>query len=153
MMSHQRRYMFIAAIATALPFVPFGAHAEAEQSGGTVRLQVSAFRNTNGTLNCRLFSQPASFPDGDGVRTVRATIRGAEASCAFDNVAPGTYAVAVVHDENANGRLDKNFLGIPTEGYGVSNNRTYALSAPEWDESKFVVTANEPATMRVSLRY
>jgi uncharacterized protein (DUF2141 family) len=85
--------------------------------------------------------------------TVRAAIDGKQAVCAFANLRPGTYAVAVVHDENGNGRLDRNLLGVPSEGYGVSNNRTYSLSSPKWDESKFTVTANEPAVLRVSLRY
>jgi uncharacterized protein (DUF2141 family) len=49
--------------------------------------------------------------------------------------------------------MDRNLLGVPSEGYGVSNNRTYSLSSPKWDESKFNVTANEPLVLRVSLRY
>jgi uncharacterized protein (DUF2141 family) len=71
----------------------------------------------------------------------------------FSNLAPGTYAVAVVHDENGNGRLDKNLLGVPSEGYGVSHNRTYALSSSKWEESRFSVTSAEPMVMRVNLRY
>ncbi|MFN7711527.1 MAG: DUF2141 domain-containing protein [Curvibacter sp.] len=118
-----------------------------------VQVEVSSFRNAKGTLNCRLFTEGSSFPDGNGARTVRVPIDGAQASCAFANLAAGTYAVAVVHDENGNGRLDKNLIGLPTEGYGVSNNRTYAMSSPTWDESKFVVAPGEPAMLRVSLRY
>lgn len=145
--------LLIAALAAALPLVTSSRRAAAEERGGTVRVQVSSFRNTTGTLNCRLFGKPESFPDGDGVKSVRATIDGAEATCAFDDVPAGTYAVAVVHDENANGRLDKNLFGVPTEGYGVSNNRTYALSAPKWDESRFTFAAKEPAQLKVTLRY
>jgi uncharacterized protein (DUF2141 family) len=61
--------------------------------------------------------------------------------------------VAVVHDENSNGKLDKNFVGVPSEGYGVSNNKTYALSAPKWEESVFTITASERKTLQVKLRY
>lgn len=130
------------------------ASAQAREDGLTsLSLEVSAFRNAKGTLNCRLFSDAASFPDGEGLRTVRAAIAGSQSVCVFDDVAPGTYAVAVVHDENSNGRLDKNFLGVPTEGYGVSNNRTYAISSPIWDESRFVVAPREPVVLRVNLRY
>ena len=116
-------------------------------------MEVSSFRNAKGTLNCRLFTEAASFPDGDGARTVRAAISGSQATCVFDDLPTGIYAVAVVHDENGNGRLDKNFLGLPTEGYGVSNNRTYAASSPKWDESRFNVSSREPVVLRVSLRY
>ena len=118
-----------------------------------LRVEVSSFRNAKGTLNCRLFTEAAGFPDGEGARTLRIAIAGTQATCVFDDLPPGTYAVAVVHDENGNGQLDKNFLGIPNEGYGVSNNRTYAASSPKWDESRFTVAAREPAVLRVNLRY
>ena len=129
-------------------------HAQVASEGATsLRLEVSTFRNAKGALNCRLFHDAASFPDGEGSRTVRAGILGNQASCVFDDLQPGTYAVAVVHDENGNGRLDKNFLGLPTEGYGVSNNRTYAASSPKWEESRFTITPREPLVLKVTLRY
>jgi uncharacterized protein (DUF2141 family) len=124
-----------------------------DDAASSLRLEVSTLRNAKGTLNCRLFTDATSFPDGEGARTVRAAITGTQVTCVFDELPPGAYAVAVVHDENGNGRLDKNFLGIPTEGYGVSNNRTYAASSPKWDESRFTVAAREPAVLRVNLRY
>ena len=97
------------------------------ESSSTVLIEVSGFKNTRGTLNCRLFTKAADFPDGDGIVTLRVPITGSNTSCSFSIVEPGTYAIAVVHDENGNGKLDKNFVGVPSEGYGVSNNKTYAL--------------------------
>lgn len=144
----------LAALAAGLPMIVVGpAAAASDDTSATLRLEVSSFRNTKGTMNCRLFTDAQGFPDGEGAATVRAPIEGAQASCTFGNLKPGTYAVAVVHDENGNGKLDKNLVGVPTEGYGVSNNRTYALSSPKWDESKFTVAAREPMVLRVSLRY
>jgi uncharacterized protein (DUF2141 family) len=58
-----------------------------------------------------------------------------------------------VHDENGNGKLDKNFVGVPSEGHGVSNNKTYALSAPKWNESSFTLGATESKAFLVKLRY
>ena len=124
-----------------------------DENSASVRIEVSSFRNTRGTLNCRLFTEAPGFPEGEGARTVRAAISGIQATCMFNDLAPGTYAVAVVHDENGNGRMDKNFVGLPTEGYGVSNNRTYAASSPKWEESRFTVSAREPLALRVNLRY
>jgi uncharacterized protein (DUF2141 family) len=127
--------------------------AAATDSNATLRLDVSGFRNASGALGCRLFTQLSDFPDGEGMMTVRATIAGDRANCTFSRLAAGDYAVAVVHDENDNGRLDRNALGVPREGYGVTNNHTYALSLPKWDESKFSLAMNERAVMRVKLRY
>jgi uncharacterized protein (DUF2141 family) len=135
-------------LAIAFPVLP-----SLSQSTSTVLLEVSSFKNTRGTLNCRLFTKASDFPDGEGIFTVRTPIAGPNTACTFPNVEPGTYAVAVVHDENSNGKLDKNFVGVPSEGYGVSNNKTYALSAPKWDESVFTIAPSESKTLQVKLRY
>jgi len=135
-------------LAIAFPVLP-----SLSQSTSTVLLEVSSFKNTRGNLNCRLFIKPSDFPDGEGILSVRVPIAGPNTSCTFSNVEPGTYAVAVVHDENSDGKLDKNFVGVPSEGYGVSNNKTYALSAPKWDESIFTIAPSESKTLQVKLRY
>ncbi|MEY3899468.1 MAG: hypothetical protein RI962_623, partial [Pseudomonadota bacterium] len=123
------------------------------EPSSTVLIEVAGFKNMRGTLNCRLFTKAADFPDGEGIVTLRVPITGPNTSCSFSNVEPGTYAIAVVHDENGNGKLDKNFVGVPSEGYGVSNNKTYALSAPKWDESTFTLGTTESRALLVKLRY
>lgn len=144
----QSRSLIVTICMAAAPVLPALA-----ESSATIQLEVSDFRNNQGTLNCRLFTKASDFPEGDGVQTVRVPITGRSSSCSFPNVEPGTYAVAVVHDEDANGRLDKNFVGVPREGYGVSNNKTYALSMPKWSESQFVINTNENKYLQVKLRY
>jgi uncharacterized protein (DUF2141 family) len=54
-------------------------------------VDVSEFRNTQGTLNCRLFTQPADFPDGAGAASQRVAITGRQAHCVFGKLTPGTY--------------------------------------------------------------
>jgi uncharacterized protein (DUF2141 family) len=55
----------------------------------------------------------------------------------FEGIPQGTYAVSVFHDENMNGKLDKNFVGAPKEGYGASNNPKKRMGPPKFDEAKF----------------
>lgn len=55
-------------------------------------------------------------------------------------LAPGDWAVALTQDTNDNDKLDKNFLGIPTEPYAFSNNVRPHLAAPKFDECKFTVS-------------
>jgi uncharacterized protein (DUF2141 family) len=119
-----------------------------------VAVNVATFRNTSGVLACRLYASGEGFPmsPGGGVEQ-RVPITGKAARCTFEGVTQGTYAVAVVHDENDNGKLDTNFFGAPTEGYGVSNNHTYAFSAPEWEESKFEVSPSKDVGLGIALRY
>ena len=57
-------------------------------------------------------------------------------SYTFPELEEGKYAVAVFHDENKNGKLDKNYLGIPTEVYGFSNNARRTFSAPSFEEAE-----------------
>src|SRR5262249_41067138 len=103
---------------------------------------------------CRLYAGPDGFPKKLTHKLQQfVPIRGPSATCRFTGIAPGTYAVAVVHDENNNGQVDTNFLGVPTEGYGVSNNRTYALSLPKWDESKIQVREEKDVVLNDAVRY
>jgi uncharacterized protein (DUF2141 family) len=90
----------------------------------SVRVQIHGVRNTNGDIACGIFNSADGYPDETpkAYKTLRMASPGNNAICQFNDLPPGTYAVAVFHDENANGKLDKNFLGIPREGYGASHN-------------------------------
>jgi len=68
----------------------------------------------------------------------------------FTDLTPGRYAVQVLHDANDNGKLDTNIVGMPTEGYGFSNNPNVMRRA-NFDEAAFELTA-EGTTITVSLR-
>lgn len=124
------------------------------RAGSSVDIRVSTFRNRVGVLGCRLYADGKAFPEGSPWSAQTGGPVSANTQvCHFPNVNPGTYAVAVMHDENRNGQLDKNFIGKPVEGYGVSNNHTYALREPEWAESKFEVKAGQQVQLSVELRY
>jgi uncharacterized protein (DUF2141 family) len=138
-----------AALATILSTVPSGA----QPARGTIRVDVSTFRNQKGVLGCLLFARGESFPEAGALAAATSPIRGATATCTFANVAPGWYAVSVLHDEDADGKMRKSLFGAPLEGYGVSNNRTYAMSPPKWEESRFEVKAGETKVLAVVLRY
>ena len=65
---------------------------------------------------------------------------------------PGTYAVAVYHDENGNRKFDKSMIGLPTEGFGLSNNPVVRYRAPQLAEVAFAVS-DGPAALDIALRY
>ena len=130
------------------------AQAEPSPKSATISVNVGPLRNGKGSLGCRLYASPEGFPRNTaGTLSQRVKIAGGTARCVFENVTPGSYAIVVLHDENDNRQCDRNRLGIPVEGYGVSNNRTYALSAPNWLESKFVVEGGKDRALTISLRY
>jgi len=141
-------------LALASLLVSAVAHAEPPPNSAMISVTVGPLRNGKGSLACRLHASAEGFPRSRaGLVSRRVKIAGASARCVFENVAPGTYAVVVHHDENDNRQCDRNRLGIPLEGYGVSNNHTYAMSAPTWQESKFVVEGGKERVLGISLRY
>jgi uncharacterized protein (DUF2141 family) len=70
--------------------------------------------------------------------------QGDTATFVFKGLKPGAYAVLVTHDENGNGTLDSNMIGMPVEAYGFSNNPK-VMHKPTWDEARFDVGAQDAA--------
>jgi len=64
-------------------------------------------------------------------------VRAKQARCDFLDIPPGTYALAVIHDEDMNGMLDTNWLGVPTEGFGFSNDAKGTVGAPSFSAASF----------------
>jgi uncharacterized protein (DUF2141 family) len=131
-----------ALIAVAGAFAP-KVLAEDPPAGGRSENRIEAdaanLRSSNGTFRCELFNSARGFPrDGNaavGHQVVR--VENKRAVCVFQGVAPGEYAVVAMHDENDNGKMDYNFLGIPAEGYGFSDDPRMLLKAPAFDAAKF----------------
>jgi uncharacterized protein (DUF2141 family) len=70
----------------------------------------------------------------------------------LSNLQPGRYALILFHDENGNGRLDKNFWGVPTEPYGFSNNAQGFLGPPRFDDAAMTLDGSDKAVV-VTLVY
>ncbi|HEX6441815.1 MAG TPA: DUF2141 domain-containing protein [Stellaceae bacterium] len=96
---------------------------------------------------------PAKFLQGnqnDAMRKVPAST--GPMTVVFDNLPPGTYAVGAFHDENGNDHLDTNFLGLPEEGYALSNNVRAAMSKPTFQQAAFSV-GEQGAQVALHIRY
>ncbi len=97
-----------------------------------------------GEIGCALYASAEGFPMDSRKAVSSVWVPAAEtAECRFPNLTAGTYAVAVSLDLNGNRRTDKNFLGIPTEPWGVSNNVRPTMRAPKFTEARFAVGAGE----------
>ena len=123
---------------------------------GRIEATVSGVSNAQGLVGCALFSSKTGFPlesRKHAQTTVRVPAAGGTASCVFPAVAPGEYAVAVVHDTNGNEVADTNLLGMPTEGVGVSNNVMPRMSAPTFEVARFTVAGGQTVKLAISIRY
>jgi uncharacterized protein (DUF2141 family) len=121
-----------------------------------IHVRVLNIRNNTGTVDCALFDSPIGFPI-DALRSAMNVmiikIRKAEARCDFEDIPPGTYAIAVFHDENMNGTLDTNWLGIPKEGYGFSNDVRALLGSPPFSAASFEYDGATTHNLTISLHY
>lgn len=111
----------------------------AEPAENVIHVEVSSLRNDKGQVLCALFSSAEAFPKKaeKAVARLTAKISQQQAVCDFTGVALGTYAVSVVHDENSNGKLDTNFIGMPGEGVGASNDAKGHMGPPKFAAASF----------------
>ena len=139
----------IAPLLIALSLALGAAHAQES----TRRLIVTVVtRNDTGSVFCGIWRGPEGFPTQRerAVGHVRdASIVGGRAHCVFEGLAPGEYAIAAFHDENANGEMDRGLFGIPTEGTGASNDARGVMAPPPYDGARFRLT--DAAVQRLTI--
>lgn len=122
------------------------------EAGVTLTVTVEGLRSDTGTVGCTLFRAADGFPDDDTLAAARqvAVPKDGRATCTFVGVEPGRVAVALLHDEDGDLKLDRSFVGKPTEGYGFSNGaRASMFSAPTFDAAAFLVSADLGVTLPV----
>ncbi len=117
----------------------------------TLQLVLTGLRSSDGALRLCLWHHAERFPDCKKGRDVRllSAPAAAEVHIAVTDLAPGSYAVSVIHDENDNRKLDKNFMGIPTEGVGFSGNAAVTFGPPSFAKASFDVAAAPVQTIRM----
>jgi len=111
---------------------------KAETETGTLIVMVRGFINTDGQLKVGLFTGPANFPNLTPYRGEVKEISAREEIVTFENLPYGDYAISVLHDFNKDGKLDTNVFGIPTDGYGFSNNARDKYGPPTFLKASFV---------------
>ncbi len=108
-------------------------------SNGNIQIKVSGLKNKSGQLGILIFTSKEGFPSDwqKAYKQILIPVTGDKAEYTFTGLPYGKYAVSVMHDENKNKKLDTNFIGIPKEGYGVSNNATGSMGPPKFEDAAF----------------
>jgi len=121
--------------------VPADASAgDASASGGaSLTARIVGLRNDKGRVGCLLFNSADGYPNDRNkvFRRVWSPIHAASASCEFGPLPGGTYAVVYFHDEDMTGKMRKNWMGIPQEEFGFSNDVRAKIATPSFDASSF----------------
>jgi uncharacterized protein (DUF2141 family) len=139
----------------SLMFMDPGAIAGQTSSCSGIHVAILNIRNAIGTVDCALFNSPNGFPRDvlhSAMRLVAMKVPNTEARCDFEGIPLGTYALVVLHDENMNGKIDTNWLGVPKEGYGFSNDAKASLGAPSFSDTSFAYDG-ETLDLTITLRY
>jgi uncharacterized protein (DUF2141 family) len=117
-----------------------------------LRVAVTGARSASGQIGCALYGGERGFPmdPANAVQLWQAADPNG-VTCRFEGLRPGSYAVAVSHDLNGNRRTDTNFIGLPTEDWGVSNNARPTLRPPRFEEAAIQVTEGQPVSIEIRL--
>jgi uncharacterized protein (DUF2141 family) len=127
----------------------------AASGSGTLVIEIEGLRTAAGQVNVSLFGGPDGFPQDTSAVVESETVQltGTRALVVrFENLRYGDYAIAILHDENGNGVMDTGFLGIPSEGFGFSNNPRTGFGAPSFETCKFRLDRPEVA-LQLQIRY
>ncbi|AFH48664.1 Hypothetical protein IALB_0952 [Ignavibacterium album JCM 16511] len=105
---------------------------------GRLIVKIKGLKNDQGTVKIALCNSSENYKDDlSPFKAAIIEIKNNQAIAVFDNLPAGNYAVKAFHDENNNDDFDTNFLGIPKEDYGFSNNVKGLFGPPSWDAAKF----------------
>jgi uncharacterized protein (DUF2141 family) len=111
---------------------------------GKLTVKIIGFENNRGDCWFALDNCAEIYESEDSVWIGKILpIKDKQVTVEIDSLKFGEYAVRVYHDENKNAKLDTNFLGIPTEDYGFSNNVSAWFGPPSWDRAKFLFNTKE----------
>jgi uncharacterized protein (DUF2141 family) len=139
------------AVGTALTFKPATAG-----YAGNLEVRIQGLKSASGQVCLTLFSGPRGFPKGGSDSNLKAShcniLSKAGNVIKFNNLPYGVYAIAAVHDSNSDNRLNKNGLGIPSEGFGFSNNPPLKFGPASFAESEFFVSGNN-TVVQIKMQY
>ncbi|MDA3820637.1 MAG: DUF2141 domain-containing protein [Candidatus Delongbacteria bacterium] len=116
----------------------------------SVEVKVNNVKSDDGYISVDLYNSAETFPsdeEEDVFMGKKAKACQGSTTVRFDSVPPGKYAMAILHDENDNDKMDKNCLGIPKEGDCFSENAKANFGKPKFEEADFRVRGDVYTTV------
>jgi uncharacterized protein (DUF2141 family) len=121
---------------------------------GNLTVEIDGFRNHEGQACVSLFASSQGFPNNrkNVIQRQCHKIPSVPLTVNFTNLKAGNYAVAIIHDTNGDGTLNRNDLGMPIEGYGFSRNPTIRTAAPKFNDAAVLVVGSN-TSVQIQLKY
>ena len=119
-----------------------------------LRINLQGIRNNKGVILLSLFSSAEGYPSdaSKADQKIRMPVKKLQLPIVFKNIKPGKYAIALLHDEDEDGKMATTFLGLPKEGYGFSNNVMGLAGPPSYQKASFIVPASGTEIL-IKVRY
>jgi len=123
------------------------------QSGGpgTLIVKITGLHSGKGQVRIAVFNSSETWLGDHPAYNATIDVGGQSLAWRLTDIPYGDYGIAVFHDENQNGKMDKNFLGMPLEPYGFSNNQRVNFGPPKWERAKFAVK-NSAAEVSIEVK-
>ncbi|MEL7450720.1 MAG: DUF2141 domain-containing protein [Pseudomonadota bacterium] len=118
----------------------------------SLTVSVTDIDEHSGAIMLAMFDAAEAYEDGGApVKAVKIEVTGEEVSVTFDDLDPGRYAIKLYHDANGNGEMDRNMMGLPSEGYGFSG-KGGRFGAPPFDDAAFEINDGDTNAVVIKLR-
>jgi uncharacterized protein (DUF2141 family) len=123
-------------------------------ASGALTVEIEGLHNQKGQVCLSVFNSSRGFPaqGGNALKSQCAQINEGVVKVTFDGLRSGSYAVAVLHDENADNKANRNRFGIPTEGFGFSRNPAILTGPPKFADAAFLAVGTQ-TTIQIKMTY
>lgn len=121
----------------------------------TIILEVSNLKSNKGQIIVAIFQDDPTFQDEIpkyDKRFLKNTVKNGKMYIKF-KLPPGVYGFTLIDDENHNGDIDYNFIGLPKEGFGFSDYYHSGMIKPHFDKFKFNLSEDEEKRVHTKIRY
>lgn len=112
-------------------------------SAASLDIDIQGLRNKAGNVRLTLFKAGDFLNFDKVIHRAKIAANSDQTTLRLQDLPPGRYSFSILHDENKSGTMDRNFLGIPTEGVAVSNNARGFFGPPSDEAASFEIS--EPA--------
>ena len=112
------------------------------QENYSITVTVKDADSNDGKIFLALYNTDTDFLN-TSFKGMQSVIENQQCRVTFQDIPAGFYAVSIFHDANNNGKMDTNFMGIPKEDYGCSNDASGFMGPPKWDDAKFQLKENK----------
>ena len=120
-----------------------------------LQVELTGLRNDKGHVLASLYNSAKGYPDdpAKAFRKQKILIRNRKATLTFSSIPEGTYALAILHDENDDLKMNTNWIGLPREGYGFSNNVMGTFGPPSFTKASFRYNGMPGSKIIIRTRY